>query len=190
MGELHWQCDCGKVRIEIAPAKGTRCVCYCWDCQAFQRHLGHPEALDAAGGSDLFQTMPYRVEVQEGAEQLACLQLSEKGPLRWYAACCNSGICNTWRSPKVPLASLTVRGFKDPTPAGAVLARVNRSGATGHIDGPKGSVRTLIVRFLAAALWARVTGRYRNTPFFQADGSPIAPVKVLSTAETEAAYGG
>ena len=190
MSTLSWTCDCGAVRIAVAPAKGTRCICYCRDCQAFQRHLGHSEVLDAVGGTDLFQTMPDRVEIKAGAEQLACLQLSEKGPLRWYAACCNAGICNTGRTFKVPLASFTVRGFEDATPAGEVLARVNRSGATGHVAGPKGRVKTLVFRFLVAALWARITGRFRKTPFFNPDGSPVALVKSLSTEEIESAYGG
>ena len=187
---LIWTCDCGKVRFEIAPIRGTRCVCYCRDCQAFQAHLDRLDCLEPAGGSDLFQAMPHEVRLLDGSEQLAALRLTDKGPLRWYTTCCNTGICNTGARRAVPLASFLVRGFNAPDRAGPVVARVNRKGATGQIEGPDGSIGSLIRRFLGRALLALLTGRYRRTPFFTPEGDPIAAPYRLSTDETRKAYGG
>ena len=190
MAGLLWHCRCGSVRIAVEPVKGTHCVCYCRDCQAFQRHLGQEDVLDAQGGTDLFQTMPDRVKIEDGAEHLACLQLTPKGPLRWYAACCNTAICNSGRTRTLPLASMMVHAFAEDRPLGPVIARVNHKGATGHIEGDMGSTSTLIRRFLASALLALVTGRYRKTPFFSSDGAPVSPPLVLSDDERQKAYGG
>ena len=190
MAGLDWHCDCGAVQIRVEPAKGTRCVCYCKDCQAFQRHLGRAEVLDGQGGTDLFQTMPDRVRILSGGEHLACLKLTEKGPLRWYAACCNTAICNTGGTRAIPLASMMVGRFANPEGAGPILARVNRKGATGHIEGDMGSTGTLVRRFLGAAFLALITGRYRKTPFFQHSGAPVAPPHTLDEKERRAAYGG
>ncbi len=174
----------------MTPIKGTRCVCYCRDCQAFLAHLDRSGIADAAGGTDLFQAMPDQLCIVSGAEHLAALKLSDKGPIRWYAACCNTPICNTGGSRRVPLASLVVQFFDHPEATGEVIARVNRKGARERIEGDAGSVRRLIGSFLGRAVLSLVTGRYRRTPFFDAAGAPVAPPKRLTAEEKARAYGG
>ena len=185
-----WRCTCGAVAARVAPVKGTRCICYCRDCQAFLAHLGRHEVADEAGGTDLFQTMPHQVTFTKGAENLAALRLSDKGPLRWYTTCCNTPVANTGASRTLPLASMPVAFFEDAAPIGPVVARVNRKGAKGHVAGEAGSVRRLIAAFLGRAALTLVTGRYRSTPFFEASGAPVAEPKRLTAEERAKAYGG
>lgn len=188
MGEqATWTCDCGKLRIRLAPVEGSRCICYCRDCQAFLGHLGRSDLADAAGGTDLFQTTPDRVSIETGGEHLANLRLTDKGPLRWYATCCNTPVCNTGASRALPLASFLVRSFdREVAP---VMARVNRKGARAPIEGDKGNVKKVIRTFIWRALRTLLTGAYRRTPFFGADGAPVAPTTRLSAEERTRAYG-
>ena len=182
-----WTCDCGKLRFRLEPVEGTRCVCYCRDCQAFLAHLGRGDIADEVGGSDLFQTTPNRVVLEAGGEHLANLRLTEKGPLRWYATCCGTPVCNTGASRMLPLASFLVRSFDGEV--GPIVARVNRKGARGHIEGEAGNVGRLVRAFIWRALKVLVTGAYRKTPFFKGDGTPVAPTTRLSDEERARAYG-
>lgn len=186
---VTWRCACGAFEAEIAPVKGTRCICYCRDCQAFLAHLGKQEIADGQGGTDLYQTMPDQVRITRGAEHLAALKLTDKGPIRWYTTCCKTPVCNTGARRAVPLASFPVHFLDAPQAIGPVIARVNRKGARGHIEGETGSVGRVIVSFIGRALVALVTGRYRRTPFFDAEGRPVAKPKRLSHEERAAAYG-
>ena len=90
--DLPLRCRCGHVRgvaREVSPSAGFRLVCYCTDCQGFARILQRPDVLDAAGGTDIFQMPPGRLQFTAGADTLRCLCFSEK-VFRWYADCCNS----------------------------------------------------------------------------------------------------
>ncbi len=185
----YWRCDCGAVEFELAAVKGTRCICYCADCRAFLTHLGRGKLTDAAGGTDLFQTTPDKLQITKGAEHLACLRLSEKGPLRWHATCCNTPICNTGASRAVPLASMMVRSFDEQDAIGPVIARIHRKGATARVEGDAGSLRKFILSFAGSAALSLVTGRYRKTPFFDAKGRPVTKPKRLEATERAAAYG-
>jgi hypothetical protein len=86
------QCRCGTLKGYVVHSAGVnRCVCYCSDCQAFAHFLGQPsEILDAQGGTDVIQTRPANVTFTQGQSALACMRLTERGLLRWYAACCNT----------------------------------------------------------------------------------------------------
>ena len=187
---MTWRCACGAVEARIAPVKGTRCICYCRDCQAFLAHLGRSEIADEVGGTDLFQTMPHQVTFLKGADRLAALKLSDKGPIRWYASCCNTPVCNTGATRTVPLASFPVHFFSDPGAAGPIIARVNRKGARGRVAGEAGSLRWLIAAFIGRAALALITGKFRRSPFFDASGRPVALPKRLTAEERAEAYGG
>ena len=185
-----WRCDCGDVEFALATVKGTRCICYCEDCRAFLTHLGRQEITDQAGGTDLFQTTPDRLELSKGSDNLACLRLSKKGPLRWYTTCCNTPVCNTGAIRALPLATLLVRSFDDQNAVGPVIAHVNLKGATSRVEGATGSLGKFVRRFLGSALIALVSGRYRKTPFFNKDGKPVVKPKRLDGNELSDAYGG
>ena len=187
---LTWQCICGAVQFTVSPEKAARCICYCKDCQAFARHFSREDWLEHASGSDLLQAMPHEVRLAVGAEHLACLKLSDKGPIRWYAACCGTPICNTGASRRVPLASMLVRGFGPEAALPAITAHVNRKGATARIEGDMGSTGKLVRLFLSRAALSVLTGKHRKTPFFDAAGAPVARPSRLSDEDRARAYGG
>ena len=83
------QCTCGTLKGYVShPERVNRAVCYCTDCQAFAHFLGLAHViLDAKGGTDVIQTVPANVTFTEGQHVLACMRLSPKGLLRWYARC-------------------------------------------------------------------------------------------------------
>lgn len=182
------RCRCGRLQGEVTlEGRNTRVVCYCKDCQAFARFLDPAgRALDTQGGSDVVQLAPHRIRISQGAEQLAVMRLSSQGMLRWYAACCRTPVGNTLARRDRPFTGLLVQCL-DSAPLepsfGPVGAQVNTQSATGE---PKprafGLLRTAWT-ILGMVLGSRLSGRYRNTPFFDAAGAPVAAPRVLSADE-------
>jgi len=203
MTDLTLRCGCGSVTglvSGVCRGTGNRVICYCDDCQAFARHLGHPErTLDAHGGTDVVQTSPARVRFGKGADRLACVRLTPKGVLRWYASCCSTPIANTAASPSLPFVGLFHRCLHDGTDGtpldqvlGPVRGRVRLKFATGDttaLRARKGSLLPIVlhfVRIMAAAWWR---GDQKRSPFFdQRTGQPVAPPRLLSEDERQAAY--
>jgi hypothetical protein len=95
-------CRCGAIRELVErDARANHMVCYCADCQDYAHVLGRPDILDERGGTEVVQTMPKFVTLTHGADRLACLRMTGKGPLRWYASCCNTPIGNTALTRKI-----------------------------------------------------------------------------------------
>ena len=95
--DLPLRCRCGHVRgvaRDLSRSTGNRVICYCDDCQAFARFLERTDVMDSAGGTDVFQMAPARIQVTEGTDALRCLRLSDKGLYRWYTDCCRTPIGN------------------------------------------------------------------------------------------------
>lgn len=159
-------------------------MCYCESCRVFAENLGAGDIIDPAGGSDLLQMPPDAFEFTKGAEHLAWTKITEKGPVRWFTTCCNTPIANTLGSPAVPFLTLQTAYFQPPDATGPVVARVNKKGATGHIEGEMGSMSRVLFSFAGRALKARLTGSYKKNPFFDASGTPIA---ARATPETPSA---
>src|ERR1700723_3237916 len=112
--EVRLRCRCGKVRgvaRAVSPEKGSRLVCYCLDCQAFGDFLEQPGAPDVRGGTEVFHTAPARIQITDGASELRCMRLSDKGMYRWYTECCKTPIGNMV-SPKLPFIGL-IDAFMD-----------------------------------------------------------------------------
>jgi hypothetical protein len=181
-----------------SPDTGNHVFCYCEDCQAFARFLERTDVLDAAGGTRIFQISPASVRITEGADQLLCLRLSEKGLFRWYAGCCNTPIGNTLGA-KVPFVGL-IAAFIDASGAGVTydeLLGPSRGGFHGrsavggvpagaHPGVPLGAL--LRIARLMGSWW--ITGKGSPSPFFDAKtGSPRSPPRVLAAAEREALRG-
>lgn len=185
------QCRCGAVFGEVTHTQAAmRAVCYCSDCRAYAIHLGQAQAvLDAAGGTDVVATQARYVSLTGGLEHLACLSLTDNGALRWYARCCNTPLANTPRDWRLPYAGVVHTCLVKPleTTFPSVQMRVNTKRATGAVPAsPRHPWRSLL-RFMPQFVVARVTGSYRQTPFFSASGAPRVDVQVLSAAEREAA---
>lgn len=194
--EHQLQCKCGAVSGTLHEAhRAHRGICYCKDCRAYSKHLGKlSETHDSAGGADFVAASTRQVTFKKGIENIACLSLSTGGLLRWYAKCCNTPICNTARSWKIPYVGI-VRACLDTQPGSyertfpKVQMRVHRGSAL--VVPPSQSVSTLLtlVRLMPSLLLDRVNGGYRKTPLFIGPGgSPITEVVVLTPGQRQLAY--
>jgi hypothetical protein len=187
------RCRCGTLKGYVShPEKVSRGVCYCQDCQAFAHFLGTTgDILDEMGGTDVVATLPKYVAFTQGIETLACMSLSEKGLLRWYASCCKTPIGNTPRNFKVSHVGLVHTCLEDPprtleSSFGPIRMRVNTKRAKGKPKLMPISTITSVLLFMSSLLRARLNGSYKCTPFFTPDrGTPVVPPNVLSDSERE-----
>jgi hypothetical protein len=193
-GRHPLRCSCGTVRGYVDCGKNTanRGVCYCKDCQAFARFLGNAgDILDDMNGTEVVATLPKYVSFTAGREALACMSLTPNGLLRWYASCCNTPIGNTPRDFKFSYVGLVHTCLKDPSISlessfGPVRMRVNTKSAKGKPQSTPISTLGAILGFMKMLIGARITGGYRNTPFFDVEsGASVAAPKVLSRAERD-----
>lgn len=187
------RCRCGTLKGQVSHARrAMRLVCYCKDCQAFAHFLGRPgEVLDGMGGTDIVATRPAFVSFSEGTDALACMSLSPKGLLRWYASCCNTPIGNTSRDFKVAHVGLIHSCLADRShPLGSSFGPVRMRAGIRSARGkpPSTAIGSAfsIARLLAALARARLNGSYRLTPFFGPQGgAPVVAPKVLTLEERE-----
>jgi len=178
-------CRCGATRWSVAAiAPGCHVECYCADCQSFARHLRADEVwLDPDGGTESFHTLPRHVRFTAGQENLRALRLGPKGLIRWYAGCCDTPVANTLATPRLPFVGLVLRpgqaGF------GPLVTKANTGAARRPVRGfGKGRA---IAGLLLRAAGARLTGRHRPNPFFDAAGAPTVTPRILTLAERNAA---
>lgn len=195
--DLSFQCTCGVVKgvlQDVSPGKGTRVVCYCNDCQAFVRYLGREnDYLDEKGGSDIYQISPIGLQITQGADKLAAVQMTPNGVYRWHATCCNTPIANSVNSAKIPVAGSYFLNY-DPAERdrrigpvrGSVFQKFARDGAG---DFKPLSVPFMMIKVLGRTIVARINGSYRRNPFFKPEtGAPIAEPRMLSDAERAGLY--
>jgi len=191
------RCRCGHLQGSVShPEAVNHGVCYCRDCQAFAHFLGRADdVLDSLGGTAVIATQPSHVRFTQGQDALACMSLTDKGLLRWYARCCNTPIGNTQRSPGMPFVGLVHSCLGGSGPGleqsfGPVRMRVNLKGAKGTPKGMPVSTFFSVLRFMASLAGARLSGSHRQTPFFNAaTGTPVAVPQVLTRAERERVMG-
>jgi hypothetical protein len=184
------QCQCGTVRGQLLNTeRATRLQCYCKDCQAFAHFLGRAgDVLDAQGGSEIVVTHPREVVFSSGAHALACMSLSPQGMLRWYASCCNTPLGNTNRNPKLAYVGLSAACLAERSALeqdfGPVRMVSGTDGANGPVAATGIKALPLMLGFGVALLRARLSGSYRQTPFFHAGSAePVATPTVLNAAE-------
>lgn len=182
------RCRCGALQghVELS-GLSNRVRCYCQDCQAFARFLGSlDQVLNAQGGSDVVQLAPHRIRITQGAAQLAVMRLSDQGMLRWYAACCRTPVGNTLTSRAMPFTGLLVQCL-DTAPLeaafGPVRASANTASAIGEPKPRAFGMAGALLRILGMVLGSRLSGRYKDTPFFTAAGAPVAEPTVLSAED-------
>lgn len=174
----------------VSPSGGLRVVCYCTDCQTYAHHLGCAEdVLDDHGGSDIFQTTPRNVTIDQGMENVRTLKQGPKGPLRWYADCCKTPIANVINDPRIPFAALVqpimdlseMDGGRDQ-----VLGPVRSALVVDEAHGtpPHPNRKTwLYVRALWQMALGFLRGEQRPSPFFDDTGQPRVTPSVLSKEE-------
>lgn len=187
------RCQCGRVQgqVNISGAL-TRAICYCKDCQSFAHFLGKDkEILDELGGSDIVPTAPRNVTFTQGKELLACMQLSPKGLLRWYASCCNTPIGNTWRSSKLSYVGLVHNCLESSGKSmdesfGPVKVYVNPQSAKGEVRSKSTGMLGMLFSWITMMLGERLSGRYKLSPFFDGNtGASIAVPTILTLEERQ-----
>lgn len=184
-------CKCGAVRGHILDGSpSNRVRCYCTDCQAFGRYFGaEAGVLDTRGGTEIVQVAQSRLHIDSGLDQLACLRLSPRGLLHWYARCCNTPLGNTLPNPKVSLIGL-VHSCMDHASLdrdfGDCVADVNTDSALGDSRPRQSGLARTIARFLVMVTKDRVSGHYRRSPLFTGEGRPVVEPHVLDRIQVEA----
>ena len=188
------RCRCGTLQGRVAaPDRAMgRGICYCTDCRAFAHFLGRADdVLDLQGGTDVIATHPQHVVINQGLDALACMSMSPRGLLRWYASCCRTPIGNTVRNPKLAYVGLVhtcLEGAGVPIERsfGPVTLRLNRDSATGPVAERSRGMFGSALRFMRTTFGARIAGSYKRSPFFDADsGMPVVAPHVLTKAERE-----
>ncbi|MBK6922394.1 MAG: hypothetical protein IPH07_33705 [Deltaproteobacteria bacterium] len=186
-GDPSLRCRCGSVRgrvVELSPASCSRVVCYCRDCRAYLRWLGADALLDAYGGTEIIQLAPRQLTIEHGAEQLRCVRLSEKGLMRWYAACCRTPVANAV-SGKVPFIGVAKAMLPEVGDAevGAAIGIHGRLAPGGcppgvHPRGPLGLV--LHASRLMLRWWWRGMGQ--PSAFYDEHAQPRVVPEVLGAS--------
>lgn len=187
------KCRCGTLAGFVdRPERANRVICYCRDCQAFAHFLGRTEdILDVHGGTDILQVISANVQLTEGSDALACMRLSERGLLRWYARCCNTPIGNTLANPGLAFIGLVhtcldAAGESLDASFGPVRMRAfTRSGkgavASSRLDLVRGALR-----FVVLLIRARLDGSHRRNPFFLSQTNvPIVTPRTVTAGERD-----
>ncbi len=189
------RCRCGTVRgyVDLSAPTG-RAVCYCKDCQAFAHFLGRAgDVLDQAGGTDVVAIAPSQLRFEQGLDAIACMSLSPRGLLRWYANCCSTPIGNTPRDRKVHYVGLVHSCLSSQSmdaSFGPARVRVNTESALQPVKATPVATFAAVLKLMRVMLPARLSGRYRDNPFFNAQGGPIRAPRVLDKTERSRLKGG
>ena len=184
--KMQLRCQCGQVRGELETTRTyARATCYCKDCRAFANYLAVPGVLDEAGGTDVIPTAPASVRFTAGTEHIACMSLSPKGLLRWYASCCRTPLANTPRDPKMPYVGMVTTCF-DATPQLVDAEFGPRNHVVLQTQSATAPVKSTPLAFVMGGfrIFAGIIGtklrRERASPFFDASGSPLREPEVVS----------
>jgi len=139
------------------------------------------DVLDDHGGTDIFQTSPSSVEITEGKDQIRCLRLSEKGTNRWYADCCKTPLGNTLGT-GVPFIGLVNSFWSEKDhwnemigPPNAIVQTKCARNLPENALAPVGFPLNVTAKVIFKILGWKLTGKANPHPFFDQDGSPIAP---------------
>lgn len=190
--DLSFACDCGTVTgtvLGVGPDQGDHVVCHCSDCQNLTHHLGHAgRVLDAHGGTSLYQTRCARMRIDTGRDRLACVHLTDKPTLRWYAACCGMPLFNSYANGKIPYVTIQLAAC-DPVmrhrlagPPRGHLFTADGIGDTGAL--PQMSMGTLMRRFFPRMIRDIVSGDRRRSALFDAKTlEPVAKPHRLTAEE-------
>jgi len=139
---IPFSCQCGMLSGEVnnvSRKSAVRLVCCCSSCQAYARHLDKLEwVLDAHGGTEVIMMSQAAMQIHQGKEQLAALKMTQKGPVRIYAGCCNTPVANIVANRHIPFMSLITCGLGEHSDASEPL-RKNRDVLDRHL-GPVSAV--------------------------------------------------
>ena len=183
------RCQCGALRGTLADKTVKSSVhvsCHCRDCRAFQVALGRDDP-GAAEGVRVLQIGPAGMEITQGVEHLAALRLSPRGPLRFYASCCNTPIATTPSRLSLPFAGLLAEVVEDQNALGRVRAQVNITQMDGKVTHKR--MGRVVRALFANAGAAMLRGERKKTPFFNAETSqPVVQPELIDKARKAEVY--
>lgn len=186
---VNLECSCGTVKgtVKIVEKSYFHVHCLCCDCQNFSDKLKNKERiLDKHGGSELFQTYPNLVAINQGQDKIGCLQLKEKGLLRWYTTCCNMPLANTMGSYKIPFVGLSVKLMKfiDENDKNSAIGPVTLKafGKYSIGDKPVDTHERFPLSYMPKILLFMIKGMfkksYKPSPFFKQKNPIINPERI------------
>lgn len=193
MVDIPVSCSCGTVKgrlVDVGRGTGSRIRCYCRDCQTAARALGREELLDDRGGSELYQTTPAHIRIDTGEAHVACLRLSPKGLMRWYAECCNTPLFNTLAHGKLCFAGVFVHAVAPEScaPLGPLTAQTFTEEATGvGVQVRKYGFAKTGFNIVYRHVRAKLGGSASMDPFFDKEGTPLREARILTLEERNAA---
>ena len=129
-------------------------------------------------GTDLYQGRAARVEVASGKDRLACLHLTDKPTLRWYAECCDTPLFNTYGTARIPYVTVLLAncesGWRDRM--GGPLGHLFLQDATRPTGDAKAvAMPRLLARVVPRLLRDWLSGDRRRLAMFDPDTlRPIA----------------
>jgi hypothetical protein len=135
--------------------------------------------------------LPRAVHLTAGADRLACMSMSDKGLLRWYADCCRTPFGNTPRDPRISYVGRVSSCLGTPAALDAAFGPakvvINTESALGPVKKTPVAMVFSILKIMRNVLGARFSGRYRDNPFFQAGSRiPVVDPRNLLPAERDA----
>ncbi|WP_158964611.1 DUF6151 family protein [Chachezhania sediminis] len=185
---IRFACACGSVRGEVSRTSspgGTHIICHCKYCRAGELWCGQPDP-DPEGVA-IFQTTADRVRFTEGQDHVGAFRLTKQGPYRWYATCCKAPLFNTTSSPGVPFAGMIAARAADPSDLGPVKMHVFRTQPDGTSKAGLGI--GAVAKLMTGLAAARLSGRWKNTPFFDAaTRKPLATPAMVGPDDSDGLY--
>ena len=188
--DLPFRCACGSIAGELIgpnPSVGDHVVCHCTDCQAFATRLGAGDrVLDQHAGTALYQGRSATMRLLTGRDRLACMHLTDKPTLRWYARCCSTPMFNTYKNGSIPYIT-TVIANCDPdrreTLLGPPVGHLFTDEATGGASHLKRlSMFKLMRRFSGRMIADIFSGDRRRSELF--DAVTLAPIASPAKADS------
>lgn len=183
MTDIKMKCHCGAVKAEasnLTHAETNHAICYCNDCQAFANVLGQgANTLDEYGGTEIFQIPPSHMRFTAGTDQVRCMRVTEKGPHRWYAACCKTPIGNTAGAGLAFVGVIHdfIEKADDDITNGPVNIHVYDKYALKPLPKERLKKRATfwaMVKFALLLTKWRLQGKQKPSPFYDDEGNPIS----------------
>lgn len=198
MASVDLRCTCGAVQGHVLDASRktiNRIVCYCNDCQAFNRFLERDDLMNAQGGTDIVQVAPSRIRFTQGVDKLRSMRLSEEGSFRWYTDCCKTPAGNMLYSTRCPFSGIHAKFFALQgtaldtavgAPIGSIQGKYAIGGCPPGVD--EGAGFGLLLQCMHFLLGNIVMGRHKPSPYWTTDGKPTAVPRILSSNERAPLY--
>ncbi|MEH6521009.1 DUF6151 family protein [Sulfitobacter sp.] len=183
MADVPFSCQCGEMKGTLhgaTPSSGNHLRCYCSACRAAVLYTTGKDVEDR--GVELYQTTPDKISFQQGQNNLEVFSFTPERLLRFRASCCGVQMFTTLAKPKIAMAAIMTDLLHDKTAIGPIASQSFIPQADGT------SKHSSILRLFGGTIWralvARVTGRWKQTPFFDIEtGKPIKAVYVPTSEE-------